>query len=322
MKPASAIIIFTKDRPNVLTKTLDNIRGENIPIIILDDSYFIKNRIDNKNVAKRYACVMYHGKDQQLEFFGKEGIDRSLLAKFANRLGAKGWNLGYSRNYALILAKSLRLEKTLFMDDDIIVEDEELISETFSLLDKYDFVGAKIIGMLDDSVVGYIVRELNQPPEEYLSGGFIAFKPHLISEYFLNLYNEDWIWLYFHQVNNSLYQYGEVKQLSYNNFKNARKKAKSQEIGEVIIDGIREIIPKHSLDALMKPSLWRKMLLEKRDYYEHLKILSLRENRRDFHRILCAATNYSRKLHPTLFSTIFNDYFRERQLWLKLLSTV
>ena len=322
MNPASAIIIFTKDRANILIKTLDNIRGTNIPIIILDDSYFIKNRVDNKNIVKRYNGVTYHGKNEQLEFFKKAGIDQSLLARFVNRLGVKGWNLGYSRNYAIVLTKSLQLKKALFMDDDIIVEDKELHSTMFGLLDKYDFVGAKITGMLDDSVIGYIVRELNQPPEEYFSGGFIAFKPHLISEYFINLYNEDWIWLYFHQVNCRLYQYGEVKQLTYDNFKNAIKKVKSQEIGEIIVDGIREVINEPKFHALKKPSLWRKMLLEKQDYYDHLKILSLKENRRDFHRILCVAANYSGKLSPSLFSNIFNDYFRERQVWLKLLNAI
>lgn len=300
-------------------KTLRRVKTEDTPIILLDDSYLIKNRKSYKTVTDRYPNVTYHGKEEQQDFFKRINLNKKLIGKFTNRLGVKQWNLGFCRNYALLLAKSLHMKKVLFMDDDIIVENRRLISEMFHLLEGYDFVGARITGMHDDSMVGYIVRELNQIPEEYFSGGFIAFKPHCVSEYFINLYNEDWIWLYFHQIKYRLHQYGEVKQLAYDNFKNANKKVKSQEIGEIIVDGIREVIDQQNFDSLKKSALWTKMLTEKQDYYKHLKNLSLKQNKTNFCRILASATNYLSKLNPGLFSDIFNDYFRERTLWQKLL---
>src|ERR1035437_2593801 len=145
MKPLSVIIIFTKDRPAVLSKTLRSIKNLGFQVIVLDDSYFLKNRITNKKqVDKLFASGTYHGRNEQKTFFKNSTIGKKLLKQFVNQLGSKKWNLGYARNYALMLTKSLKLKKILFMDDDIIVEDKNIIPKTFKLLDKYDFVGAKV----------------------------------------------------------------------------------------------------------------------------------------------------------------------------------
>lgn len=56
------------------------------------------------------------------------------------------------------------------MDDDIIIKDVNIIMGMTKLLDNADFVGAKISGMPDHSIVGHIMRELGMKPHEFLSG--------------------------------------------------------------------------------------------------------------------------------------------------------
>ena len=316
------IIIFTKDRPDILNKTLQSIKNKNISVIVLDDSYLIENRVNNKNKIKKYSNVIYHGKDEQQKLLKKTSIEKELLEKFTHKLGSKGWNLGYARNYAIVLARSLQLKKVLFMDDDIIVESKTLIPKIFNLLDKYDFLGAKVTGMIDDSVVGYIVRELKYPSEEYFSGGFIAFNPYNVTEYFINRYNEDWIWMYLHHFKYSFHLYGSVRQLPFDNFKNAINKAKKQEVGEILVDGIKECFTRRNIIQLRKTQFWKRVLLEKQLYYKELKTLSLQSNNLNLYAILSSAATYSSKLKPQMFSLIMNEYFNERQKWIKILKSL
>lgn len=318
----SVIVIFTKDRPTILFKTLDSIKDKNIPIIVLDDSSLVKNRVAIQKKIGVISNVVYHGKEDQDRLVQEINVENKITLKFVNKLGTKKWNLGYARNYAILLAKKMNFKEVLFMDDDIIVEDDTLIQNTFKNLSKYDFVGARVTGMIDDSMIGYIVRELNYPPEEYFSGGFIAFKLSIITNYFINRYNEDWIWLYLHQISSKFLLLGEVKQLPYDNFKNAIKKAKRQELGEIMIDGVKEAYNRRNFNLLKNEKFWKKMLIEKQEYYNELQILSIEENRPDLHKILLAVKNYSAKFNENIFVDIFNHYFKEKQEWSKILNSI
>jgi hypothetical protein len=322
MIPSAAIFIFTKDRPIVLAKTLEAIKNENILITVLDDSYLIRNRRANENKISKFSSAIYHGKKEQEIFFSKLSVKKNDVIKFTNRLGVKGWNLGYSRNYALVLAKTMKLRKVFFMDDDIIVNGKKLIHKLLSLLDTYDFVGSKITGMIDDSVTGYIVRELQYTVEEYYSGGFIAFNPSAVEEFFINLYNEDWIWMYFNELKYSACLFGTVRQIPYDNFKNAAKKAINQEIGEVIIDGIKEAFKGRFITSLKEEKLWDRVLLEKQEYYAILKMLSLQQNQIGYYKILSKVAKYSAQLNSKYFSDIFIKYFRNKKDWNKILNSL
>ena len=322
MDTLPSIIIFTKDRPNTLIETLDGIKTEDFPIIVLDDSHLIKNQLINKERLKKYPNVTDHGGREQKNLFEKTGIDKNLLQRFVNQLGTRDWNLGYVRNYAVLLAKSLKLKSVLLMDDDIIVEDKTLIASMFKLLDKYDFVGAKVIGMIDDSVVGYIVRELNCVPVEYFSGGFLSFNVHVVSEYFMNQYNEDWIWLYLHQAKCSCYQYGEVRQLEYDHFKNAIEKAKNQEFGEMLVDGVKESLDQQDFYQLKNGLFWQKLLEEKQVFYEELKVISKEQGHAHFTDVLTEVANYSARLKTDTFTALFNQYFISREEWIDILKSL
>ena len=75
----SAIIIFTKDRPNILFKTLNSIKNVSVPVIVLDDSYLIRNRDINKRQIKKYSFVNYHGREEQRNVFKNSGTKEKIL---------------------------------------------------------------------------------------------------------------------------------------------------------------------------------------------------------------------------------------------------
>lgn len=317
MSSASTIIIFTKDRPQTLVKTLTALKSQKEAIIVLDDSYRLKNRKENARYIYNYTKATYHGKKDQSHIL--ENIQIKNIELFINKLGVRKWNLGNIRNYALLLTSYLGVEKVLFIDDDIIVKDKTLISKTFELLDSHQFVGAKISATPDDSIVGHIVRKLGLPPEEFLSGGFLAFKNSSVTEYFLNIYNEDWLWLYLHNTKGRLLQYGKAEQLFFNTFKDAIKKGKNQEIGEILVDGVKESLEYRKTSLLLEKKFWVKILEEKQDYFRDLLRIGMMKKENKCCKILTRVASYSSTLDPGIFASIFRSYYKTKPKWVEIL---
>lgn len=316
------IFVFTKDRPEILLKCIKNISHLDIPIVVLDDSFFRTNSQVLKRKLAQFPNARYHGRRDQKKAIVQSKCNNHRLKTFINHLGTETWNLGYARNYAILLGRLKGYTKILLMDDDIIIENRTLIRTIFNKLNTYDFVGSKVVGMIDDSIVGYIVRELRIPPEEYFSGGFIAFKTSIVSHHFINKYNEDWIWLFMHQATCSMLQYGTVRQLPYNYYRNALDKAMSQEIGEIMADGVKEAFLAQDFGLLIKHGFWREILNEKKVYYNQLIERSIHKNRDDLSKILLGVRNYSLTLDENIFVKMFRGYVRDNRQWNKILNKI
>lgn len=317
-----AIIIFTKDRPKVLVHTLSLIRQFPNTIIILDDSNKKVNQEENKRIVSGYANIHYHGINEQEKLISRIQVHHLNLKAFINQLGVKEWNLGYARNYAIILSRVYKFKKVLLMDDDIKVQNIQLINEIFDKLNSYNFVGSKVTVMEDDSVIGHIVRKLGLKPEEYFSGGFIAFRSKDICECFINQYNEDWIWMYLHNVRLKFMLYGEVIQQTFDPYKNWKKKVNSQEIGELLVDGVKEAFQAKDIGLLSNLNFWKRILQEKQEYYEILSDLSKKKGLNDLQLIIKFAARHSSTIKPALLLSTFNDYFKQRKKWQKILSNI
>ena len=194
------IFVFTKDRPIILEETLNQLKKITDGVFIIDDSFHESNQKDNRELLKHIPNGIYYGKNE----FDESALSYDLVSYEFNsvyrQLGNKDWNLGYARNYALFLSQIHNASKVLFIDDDIVIPKEEIINNSFELLEQFNFVGASIGGMIDDSLLGYISNDLGliDNDERTLSGGFLAFNRKAIRFPFLNIYNEDWIWLFLH----------------------------------------------------------------------------------------------------------------------------
>ena len=322
MDRKKGIIIFTKNRPQKLSKTLPQIVNVDLPVVVLDDSEDSKSKEVVKTISKGSENIHYHGKIEQQRILRKF-INTNALGSFVKPLGSDGWMLGYARNYAIILAKIFGFEQVLFMDDDIIVEDVDLIFRMFDKLNNADFVGAEIKGMPDLSVVDFIMQEIGLEPYRFMSGGFLAFNLNSVSEYFLNYYNEDWIWLFLHEPKAKLVKYGEVYQLPYDPFKNAVEKALHQEFGEILVEGVRKFIENGNNTALLlNKDFWNEIIKARTSLIKHIKNLSHENNFSTGVSICKHLLNYHFNIDGEEITNIFTIYFQRRKLWCHLLYSI
>lgn len=307
------IILFTKDRPNTLSRTLSCLGGINIRIFVVDDS----TRTDTYElISNKYnqEYIAYHGGREQIELLSNfKGAD---LKSFLKPLGQRDWNLGFVRNYALILAWALGYEEILFIDDDIVIHDAQLIESMFSHLKSNDFVGARVVGMPDHSVVGHLMKACGGYVDEFISGGFLAFNMKSVSEYFLNLYNEDQIWLFLHAPHTKFAVFGEVEQQQYNPFKDIPVKAVSQEFGEILDDGAEEAFRLSNHSLLLSPDFWREICKDRLKYFNELSKLAIGKSVESTALCVCQALiNYHARLSYNDFVQVFKEYHERREIW-------
>lgn len=171
-----AVFIFTRDRPEILSKTLDSIRSLRYLRYVVDDSTKPKNQQRVLELCNCDPNFIFVGRTEFNQFIKQHHIDFPSFDFLLREFGHSEWNLVYARNFALLYAKSLGFEKVLFMDDDILVPNLGLIEELFLSIDNYQFVGANVVGLVDDSILGHIATDLSIVNDRMLSGGFMAYK--------------------------------------------------------------------------------------------------------------------------------------------------
>ncbi|MDH3975081.1 MAG: hypothetical protein OEV42_12445 [Deltaproteobacteria bacterium] len=309
------IVLITKDRPDTLAKSLVKLEKTDINTVIVDDSTlpetynFIRDKYKGSN-------IVYHGKNEQDALL--KSFKDLEFKKFIKPLGTKGWNLGFVRNYALIVAKSIIHggSKILFMDDDIIIGEPDQVYQVFNQIGKFDFVGAKITGMIDDSVVGHLNRACGGECYEFLAGGFLAFDINTVTEYFLNHYNEDQIWLFLHSPETRFKSFHSVEQQEYSTFENAITKAYSQEFGEILQEGSEEAFRQKSHSLLLKENFWKEICDARVNFLNQLPKLTNRTNLEHVGlNIYKNLRDYHSKTSHVLFVNVFQRYFESRTQW-------
>lgn len=316
----AAIVLITKNRPAILLKTLDYLKTVDIKLVIIDDSTTTETYKAFRDKCKE-RNVIYHGRSEQRSLLMK--YKNLKLDKFVRPLGLKEWNLGYVRNYALVASKSFGFAKILFMDDDIVIRDSEQIYHSFDELCSCEFVGAKVNGTADDSIVGHLMRSCDGEFYEFLAGGFLAFDISTISEYFFNYYNEDQIWLFLHPPETRFETYCEVEQQQFDPFKNAVTKALRQEFGELLEEGTEEAFRCGDHDLLLKEGFWKDICDARISYIDQLPKLCVGTNVNhiglNVHRAL---TQYYSRISHELFVRVFQQYFKGRELWRTVLESI
>jgi hypothetical protein len=305
------IFVFTRDRPLVLEDTLSQLKNTIYSVFIIDDSFHESNQNNNRELLKHIPNGIYYGKNE----FNNSSISHNLISSGYNsvyrQLGNKEWNLGYARNYALFLSHIHNANKVLFIDDDIVIPKEEIIINSFELLEQFNFVGASIGGMFDDSLLGYISTDLGliDNDERTLSGGFLAFNRKAIRFPFLNIYNEDWIWLFLHSDDEKYLQTECVIQKNTNPYIGYENKILFQEYGEIFIIGILMAKRKSNFELLSSKSLWENVIQKRKVYLLELYNFAKRSNQKDFPiMIKWLLQNYSQ---------YESSYFSEKFLYLE-----
>jgi len=307
------IILITKNRPETVKITIGQIAEIGLKVILIDDSTTSGTK-DMVLTQFKKNNLIYHGKAEQNIFLKK--LKKIDLNDFLRPLGTRSWNLGFVRNYALILSKVLGCDRILFMDDDIIIQNVSVIKKMMDKLDYVDFVGAKVTGMADDSVVGHLMRSCGGEYYEFLAGGFLAFNMSVISEYFLNHYNEDQIWLFLHPPATKFETYEKVEQQSFDPFFNASEKALSQEFGEILDDGAEEAFNRGNSNLLITQDFWEGICNIRINYLKQLKDLSTGKKTEPIAlNVYKVLIDYHSRISYNAFVQVFVEYFGRREKW-------
>jgi len=315
-----AIYIFTKDRPDILAKTLESVVGTPYQIFIVDDSALSPNNELVTQLCHRYA-IGYLGKEAFQTLSKKICAKGILPSKLLRSPGHAEWNLGYMRNFALVHAVTNRFEKIIYMDDDISVTEHRLLKELFSLIDAYLFAGAEISGMIDDSIMGHIATDLDIFNDRMLSGGFLAFNPKSVNHFFLNIYNEDWLWLFLQLSGRNYIQFGKVLQNLTDAFENYEKKIEFQEYGELALEGVINCYRSASFERLQDLDFWKSIVVERLAYLNQLHTIAGAQQKKHFQKIISLAKNVVLKLEAEEFFNLFVEYNNELSLFKKILDT-
>ena len=313
----NGIFIFTKNRDELLRSGCPDILASGHRVYLIDDSSEQEVRLANEALSKN-GNIHYYGIRQQTEFIEYlkcKGYDSSFFLKI---LGDGQWNLGFARNHALVFAAANKLEKVLFLDHDILVNSPSDITNIFLFLDDMDFAGSKIVGMPDDSILGHVATKLGICFKRMCSGGCLAFRTKKVDHYFLNVYNEDWIWLYLHSLNSRQEEFGEAWQAPCDVFENYENKILFQEIGEITVDGIADAIFLNNLTLSKQEDYWEDKFRERKSYLLMLKDQCKENNEEKATKIIeWLLQNYPRWT-PKEQADVFVNYYSRREIFGKL----
>lgn len=315
---SKSIFIFTKDRPSTLSKTLRSLSPTLYPKLIVDDSSQQSNQSEVENLADEFEYCKYLARASFREFCVIHKITFPKFSFLLRELGSSEWNLGYARNFALLYAKAEGFQRVLFMDDDIQVPKLSIFEELFSNLNSYKFTGANIKGLIDDSVLGHVAASVQVTNKRMLSGGFMALSTIGIDQFFLNNYNEDWIWLFMQLKNSKYLQKGQVFQALVDPFANYEDKVIFQEFGEIVLDGVLDLYEYGSYDTLTDIAFWQRMIRERREYLELLEKKSEQISNEYNIEILKCVKGHSKSFTAELFKDLFHNYFENRKAFLEL----
>lgn len=312
MTNKASIFIFTKDRPTTLNKTLASIQTVSYLKYIIDDSISTENQEAVSKLCREHSNCSYLGKEQFKKFVFENKLESPKFNFLLREVGSTEWNLGYARNFALLYSKSIHANKVLFMDDDIQVPNLKLIDDLFQSIKDFQFVGANITGLVDDSALGHIATDLGIFNERMLSGGFMVFNPNIIDQYFLNNYNEDWIWLFLQLQGKKYLQTGDVFQELSNPLANFQTKIIFQEHGEIALDGVLNLFKEGSYESLVELSFWKRMLDEREGYLNLLNKKAREKNKTEYIEIIDWIKKHSENFKAEAFASLFEKYFTDR----------
>lgn len=313
MNHSGAIFIFTKDRPNVFSRTMGPLQSLPYTKYVIDDSFATENQKTVSKLCQSYSNCLYIGKAEFRQFTKRHHIGFPEFDFLLREIGSQEWNLGYARNFALLYSKSIGVEKVLFTDDDIEVQDPNLIEELFQEINEYKFVGANIGGLVDDSVLGHIATDIGISNERMLSGGFMAFNPNTIDHFFLNNYNEDWIWLFLQLKGKKYLQTGEVSQEWTDPLANYKSKVMFQEFGETALDGILDLHQCGNYDSLVLLPFWERIVKEREEYLDLLLGRTLIQDKKSDREIIEWVKCNSKNFNASSFRNLFSKYFRDKK---------
>jgi hypothetical protein len=313
------VVVFTKDGVSRLRRSLSAFPRDPYSVLVLDDSLERDNQRETRALCERLG-VCYHGWAEQKRFLERFDSATSFVA----RLGAHSWNLGRNRNYAVLHAIASGYERMLMVDDDILFRSSETPCVLLEGTQRYPFVGALITGMPDHSVVGHLCRASGFLLSQYTSATCLALRLDAVNHYFMNIYNEDWIWLCHENEGRRVPQVAVVEQLAYDPFVDLDRRVRFQEPGEVLWEGVRLAYNCRPVGVeATEPAHWTEALCVRRRDLDRLSEAHLPADLASIRsRVLSTLRSLHTRLSPRLFASWMARYRARLPEWRRLLDSL
>ena len=246
--------------------------------------------------------------------------------------GTRNSDLSMKRNTGLLFARMLGWERIFFMDDDISVSADTVLS-TVSLLGAVDG-GYRTAAMSvekypDNSVVCHARREVGEYQGVFVSGSVLAVDCRGPFDFFPDLYNEDWLFFYRDAAEERLATPGSLaEQLPYDPFADPQRAA-SQEFGDVIAEGLYALLHSGRGAEAADEEYWKRFLAGRNKVLDDVgrRLSSLRstmrpELRRKIGAAIGAAQQVLWRVTPKMCAEYVAAWQRDLGRWDKVLANL
>ena len=197
---------------------------------------------------------------------------RTSDPSFTKLKAGRNSDLSLKRNLGLLLARLMRWDKIMFLDDDIFGVTLTHIAKIASQLDSHQVTGLISRSFPDNSVVCHANRLSGRDQDNFVTGAALgvncadAAKP---LDFFPDVYNEDWFFFAIHAAKGQVISVGTARQQPYKPFADA-KRAETEEFGDLIAEGLYALFNDgQSLDAATK-AYWKEFIDARRELIERI----------------------------------------------------
>ncbi|SEG57088.1 hypothetical protein SAMN05444920_103226 [Nonomuraea solani] len=242
---------------------------------------------------------------------------------------ARKTDLSAKRNLGLMLARLMKWERIVFLDDDIEVGGHEEVVRAAALLDDYDAVGMHIGGFPDNSVVCHAHRLAGGRQDSFVGGGAMAIETTRRRSFFPNVYNEDWFYLLGETSLSRLAVTGMVRQRPYDPFDRPLR-ARDQELGDVLAEGVYWLLDERASggwQAATEPAHWAGFLAKRKEFIQDVldRVRELPPSygaRTRMEESLIAARGRHDLITPALCVAFLDAWTRDRDVWARHFETL
>jgi hypothetical protein len=173
---------------------------------------------------------------------------------FAILKAGRNSDLSLKRNLGLLLARLMRWEKIIFLDDDIYGVTVTDLAKIASRLDNHQVTGLISRSFPDNSVVCHANRLSGRSQDNFITGAALGVNcAHQPLDFFPDVYNEDWLFFASHAAQGKVVSVGEAHQQPYKPFADPNR-ALTEEFGDLIAEGLYALFNDgQSLNAATEP---------------------------------------------------------------------
>lgn len=144
-------------------------------------------------------------------------------------------DLAAKRNMGIQLARTIKAEIVVFLDDDICIS-PGVLSGLTNIQKHLDVVGTGNLGAKDHSLL-YSVLAINGLVKPFISANCLAVRSGY-EGIFPTIYNEDWFYFYPSLVNGTTSMFGSAVQQARNNHNRyTEERARKEELGDLLAEG-------------------------------------------------------------------------------------